>query len=59
MIKTNNLMPFFEQAGLDETDIIFVKELIFGPLTELANNEVGLELYILLHKTIYRCLRFQ
>jgi hypothetical protein len=42
MIKTNNLMPFFEQAGLNGTDIIFVKELIFGPLTELANNEVGL-----------------
>lgn len=43
MIETNKLMPFFEQAGLDETDIIFVKELIFGELNKQANDQVSLQ----------------
>ena len=41
MIKANHLMPFFEQAGLDEIDIIFIKELIFGELNEQTDNQVG------------------
>ena len=37
-------MPFFEQAGLDEKDIIFVKELIYGELNEQTNNQVRFNL---------------
>jgi len=41
MIKKNNLTPFFEQADLNEIDIIFVKELIFDELNEQTNNLVS------------------
>jgi len=34
IIKENNLMPVFESHGLVERDIIFIKELIYGPLEE-------------------------
>ena len=34
MIEVNSLMPYFEQAGLDQNDLIFVKELIYGQLNE-------------------------
>ena len=40
VIEKNHLMPHFEQAGLDQTDIIFIKELIFGELTESTGNQV-------------------
>ena len=40
MIDKNHLMPYFEQAGLDQLDIIFIKELIFGELTESTSNQV-------------------
>ena len=32
MIETNNLKEVFESFGLDETDLIFIKEQIAGPL---------------------------
>jgi hypothetical protein len=41
LIKTNKLMPFFRQAGLEEIDLIFVKELIFGELNVQTNNQVS------------------
>jgi len=41
MIEKNSLMPFFKQAGLNETDIIFVKELIYGELNKEKNNQVS------------------
>ncbi len=41
MITKNNLMPSFEQAGLNEIDIIFIKELIFDELNEQTNNLVS------------------
>lgn len=44
MIATNKLMPSFEQAGLNETDVVFVKELIYGELNESTNNQVRTEL---------------
>jgi hypothetical protein len=44
LIQKNNLMPYFEQVDLDETDIIFVKELIFGELNEQMNDEVRFNL---------------
>ena len=40
MIKTNNLMPYFEQARLDENDLIFIKELIDGESNEQTNDQV-------------------
>ncbi len=43
MIEKNHLMPFFEQAGLDKTDIIFIKELIYGELNGQTNNPVSWE----------------
>jgi hypothetical protein len=46
MIKKNELMPFCEQAGLDEIDLIFVKELIFGELNGQTNDQVSLQLKI-------------
>jgi hypothetical protein len=42
MIEKNNLMPFFRQADLDETDIIFIKELIFFESNEQTTNQVSL-----------------
>lgn len=33
-------MPYFEQENLNETDLIFVKELIFGELNKQAVEEV-------------------
>jgi hypothetical protein len=44
MIKTNKLMKFFEQAGLDEKDLIFVKELIDGESNEQTNDQVRFNL---------------
>jgi hypothetical protein len=41
MIEKNHLMPFFEQVGLDETDIIFIKELIYFELNESTNDQVS------------------
>ncbi len=41
MIEKNNLMPFFQQAGLDKTDIIFIKELIYGELSGSTNDQVS------------------
>jgi hypothetical protein len=41
MIEKNHLMPFFEQVGLDKTDIIFIKELIYGELNGQTNNPVS------------------
>jgi hypothetical protein len=41
MIEKNHLMPFFEQAGLDKMDIIFIKELIYGELNGQTNNPVS------------------
>lgn len=40
IIDKNRLMPHFEQAGLDRMDITFIKELIFGELTESTSNPV-------------------
>jgi HD superfamily phosphohydrolase len=40
MIEKNHLMPFFEQVGLDETDIIFIKELIYFELNESTNDQI-------------------
>jgi len=34
MIKTNDLMPRLRKHGINETDLIFIKELIVGPLDE-------------------------
>ena len=34
MIETNDLMPKLCKHGINETDIIFIKELIVGPLDE-------------------------
>ena len=42
MIKENKLMPFFEQADLNELDLIFIKELIFGVLEEQTNDQVSI-----------------
>ncbi|CAF0904352.1 unnamed protein product [Adineta steineri] len=39
IINTNNLKPFFEQVGLNDIDIIFVKELIFGQLDQQNNDQ--------------------
>jgi len=34
LIQDNNLMPLFEQNALVEKDLVFIKELIFGPMGE-------------------------
>merc|ERR1719394_172337 len=34
IIEQNNLMPIFREHGLTERDIVFVKELINGPLNQ-------------------------
>lgn len=34
LVETNDLMETFESAGLDDTDLIFIKELIYGPLDD-------------------------
>jgi hypothetical protein len=37
LIKDNNLMPVLKKLGeLDEQDILFIKELICGPIDELT-----------------------
>jgi hypothetical protein len=41
MIKENKLMSFIKQAGLNATDLTFVKELIFNELNEQANDRVS------------------
>jgi HD superfamily phosphohydrolase len=36
LIKDNDLMPIFKsEAGIDETDILFIKELIAGNIKDL------------------------
>ena len=40
MIKENHLMPFFEQAGLDGTDLIFIKEMICDEINGSANDQI-------------------
>ena len=39
IIKEHNLLPLFKQHGLGENDVVFIKELIFGPLEENANKD--------------------
>ena len=39
IITDNNLMPIFEDHGLTEQDIIFVKELIYGPFQQGSDND--------------------
>jgi len=34
LLQENNLMPLFEQNQLVEKDLVFIKELIFGPMGE-------------------------
>ena len=34
LVETNDLMETFESVGLDDTDLIFIKELIYGPLDD-------------------------
>lgn len=34
LLETNDLMETFESVGLDDTDLIFIKELIYGPLDD-------------------------
>ena len=34
LVETNDLMETFENVGLDDTDLIFIKELIYGPLDD-------------------------
>eukprot|EP00053_Salpingoeca_punica_P014007 m.127146 g.127146 ORF g.127146 m.127146 type:complete len:533 (-) comp16355_c0_seq2:251-1849(-) len=38
MIETNNLRPLFEKRGLDDKDIIFIKEQIKGPLRRSSSS---------------------
>ncbi|CAF1223040.1 unnamed protein product [Rotaria sp. Silwood1] len=40
IIEKNNLMPFFEQVGLNQIDIIFVNELIFSELNGQESDQV-------------------
>ncbi|CAF3733659.1 unnamed protein product [Rotaria sp. Silwood1] len=42
IIEKNNLMPFFEQVGLNQIDIIFVNELIFSELNGQESDQVNL-----------------
>jgi len=41
IIRENDLMPLFRQHGIEEKDIVFVKELIFGPLDCRQEGEGG------------------
>lgn len=34
LVETNDLMETFESVGLDDTDLIFIKELIYGSLDD-------------------------
>nr|CAB3265854.1 deoxynucleoside triphosphate triphosphohydrolase SAMHD1 [Phallusia mammillata] len=38
LIDDNNLMKDFEEYNLSETDITFIKEMVFGPLNDDNNN---------------------
>ena len=48
MIETNNLKEVFESFGLDETDLIFIKEQIAGPLD--SKKKVSREKSLTLHR---------
>ena len=59
MIEANGLMPSFEHAGLDENDLILVKELIYGQLNEEnPTNSVRHLHHTSIAKKIVRSLRF-
>ena len=34
LLKVNNLIPVFQENGLNDKDIIFIKELIYGELPD-------------------------
>lgn len=40
LVEKNRLLPFFEQVGLDKNDLIFIKELIYGQLTDQTTDQV-------------------
>jgi hypothetical protein len=43
LIKDNNLMPLLKKlGGLDEQDILFIKELIGGPMDPLTGSVCGI-----------------
>ena len=41
LLESNNLRPVFQRHGLDDRDIIFIKEMIYGELPPEKKNEVG------------------
>lgn len=53
MIEKNRLMPFFEQVGIDRTDIIFIKELIYGELNGSIDNEVRTSLNFIQSRILF------
>ena len=46
MIEENNLMKVFQEYGLDQQDVTFIKELISGPLC--SNSEIEVSLFLLI-----------
>lgn len=41
LVKENNLMDFFRKFGITDEDLIFVKEVIAGPISSCGvNNSV-------------------
>ena len=44
LVKSNNLRPVFQRHGLEDRDITFIKEMIYGALPAENKSEVGVVL---------------
>ena len=54
LISTNNLQEEFAKHHLDETDLIFIKELIIGPGKDRGRDEVSCQWSYLKRKFCYK-----
>ena len=43
LLEENNLRPDFSRYGLQEQDIVFIKEIIAGPLHKELQEDEGIE----------------
>ena len=43
LLKENDLRPEFSRYGLQEQDIVFIKEIIAGPLHKEPQEDEGIE----------------
>ena len=53
LIEDNNLLTVFNEYGLDEQDITFVKEQVAGPNKEFSQHHTGDHEKVIILRTLF------